>query len=228
MLGAPMSTPAVHIVPIFATPFGVVTLPDAAALNPALAALFTARTTPQWRAARGEPGALMFRSRDDLLEWPEEPVRRLTQSILAGVRAVAGSISELTEQEFGALQVEARAWFTLVRPDGCVPSTSYPNTSWLAVYCVTAPEASKARVDSGALRLHESRLLTMFQDPTQGGVRLPYRSGHCTWRPVPGEMAVFPAALTHEIALLRSSGTLTLVSVRARFVGSGGAWMPPW
>ena len=125
-------------------------------------------------------------------------------------------------------RLEARAWFTLVRPDGCVPSTSYPNTSWLAVYCVTAPEASKARVDSGVLRLHESRLLTMFQDPTQGGVRLPYRSGHCTWRPVPGEMAVFPAALTHEIALVRSSGMLTLISVRARFVGSGGAWMPPW
>jgi hypothetical protein len=41
-------------------------------------------------------------------------------------------------------------------------------------------------------------------------------------------MAVFPAALTHEIALVRSSGMLTLISVRARFVGSGGAWMPPW
>jgi len=223
-----MSTPAAHVVPIFATPFGVVTVPDAATLNPALAALFTARTTPQWREANGAPGALTFRSRDDLLEWPEQPVRRALQGILAGVRTVAGSISELTEQEFGALELEARAWFTLVRPDGCVPSTSYPNTSWLAVYCVTAPEASKARVDSGMLRLHESRLLTMFQDPTQGGVRLPYRSGHCTWRPVPGEMAVFPAALTHEIALVRSSGMLTLISVRARFVGSGGAWMPPW
>ena len=223
-----MSTPAAHVVPIFATPFGVVTLPDAATLNPALATLFTARTTPQWREASGGPGALTFRSRDDLLEWPEEPVRRVTQEILAGVRAVATSVSELPEREFAALRLEARAWFTLVRPDGCVPSTSYPNTSWLAVYCVTAPEVSQARVDGGVLRLHESRLLTMFQDPTQGGMRLPYRSGHCTWRPVPGEMAVFPAALTHEIALLRASGPLALVSVRARFVGSGGAWMPPW
>ena len=228
MLGPLMSTPAAHIVPIFAVPFGVVTLPDVATLNPGLAALFSARTTPLWRETRGGPGALMFRSREDLLEWPEEPVREVTRGILAGVRAVAASISELPAQEFGALRLEARAWFTLVRPDGCVPSASYPNTSWLAVYCVTAPEASKARADSGVLRLHESRLITAFQDPTQGTVHLPYRTGHCTWRPVPGEMAIFPAALTHEIALVRSSGVLTLLSVRARFVGSGGAWMPPW
>jgi hypothetical protein len=228
MLGAPMSTPAVQVVPIFATPFGVVTLPDAAALNPALAALFTARTTPQWRDTGGGSGALMFRSRDELLEWPEEPVRRVTQALLAGVRGVAGSISELTEDEFRALQVEARAWFTLVRPDGCLPSTSYPNTSWLAVYCVTAPEASKTRADSGVLRIQESRLGAMFQDPAQSGTRMPYRSGHVAWRPVPGEMAIFPAMLTHEIALVHSHGTLTLVTLRARFVGSGGAWMPPW
>ncbi len=222
-----MSTPAAHVVPIFATPFGVVTLPAATVLNPALTALFSERAPPQWRAGHG-PGALVFRGREDLGEWPEEPVRRLMREILAGVSAVAASISELTEKEFAALRMEARAWFTLVRPDGCVPSQSYPNSSWVAVYCVTAPEASQARVDSGVLRLHESRLGTMFQDPTQVGVRLPYRSGHCTWRPVPGEMAVFPAALTHEIALVRASGTLTLVSARVRFVGSSGAWMPPW
>jgi len=223
-----MSTPAAHVVPIFATPFGVATLPEAAALNPELAALFSSRTTPQFRDVRYGSGSLMFRSRDDLTEWPEEPVRRLVGGILAGVRAIAASISELPDREFAALRVEARAWFTLVRSDGCIPSTSYPNSSWLALYCVTAPEPSPARVDSGVLRLHESRLGTMFQDPAQGGVRLPFRSGHCTWRPVPGEMAVFPAALTHEVALVRASGTLTLVTARVRFVGAGGAWMPPW
>ena len=223
-----MSTPAAHVVPIFATPFGVATLPEAATLNPSLAALFSSRTTAQFRDGSEGAGSLMFRSRDDLTEWPEEPVRRVMGGILAGVSAVAASVSELTEREFAALRVEARAWFTLVRPDGCVPSTSYPNTSWLALYCVTAPEPSSARVDSGVLRLHESRLGTMFQDPTQGGVRLPYRSGHCTWRPVPGEVAIFPAALIHEVAMVRGSGTLTLVTARVRFAGSSGAWMPPW
>src|SRR5438270_11129363 len=31
-------------------------------------------------------------------------------------------------------RVQARAWFTIVRPDGCVPPTNYPNGSWLGVY----------------------------------------------------------------------------------------------
>ncbi|TLY85561.1 MAG: sulfotransferase [Gammaproteobacteria bacterium] len=44
-----MSTPAPHVVPLFATPFGVVSLPEAQTLNPALAALFAERATAQWR-----------------------------------------------------------------------------------------------------------------------------------------------------------------------------------
>src|SRR5438876_11948894 len=36
--GAPMSSPAPHVVPIFAAPFGVVIVPEAQALNPVLAA----------------------------------------------------------------------------------------------------------------------------------------------------------------------------------------------
>src|SRR5437879_5519527 len=43
--GAPMSSPAPHVVPIFATPFGVVTVPEAQALNPVLAAQFLERAS---------------------------------------------------------------------------------------------------------------------------------------------------------------------------------------
>jgi len=68
----------------------------------------------------------------------------------------------------------------------------------------------------------------MFQDVSQSAMRLPYLSGHCTWRPVPGEMAVYPAAVIHEIALLRARGRLVIVTARVRFVGSEQAWMPPW
>jgi len=223
-----MSLPAPHVVPIFATPFGVVTVPEAQTLNPPLAALFAARTRPEWRDGRVGAGALTFVSRDDLCEWPEQPVRQAVGAILSGVSAVAASISELTAEQFAALRVEARAWFTIVQPDGSVPSRSYPNTSWIAMYCVSAPEPSKARFDSGVLRMHESRLGMMFQDPSATGISVPYRMGHYSWRPVPGQMAVFPAAITHEIALLRSGSPLVLVAARVRFAGSGQAWMPPW
>ena len=224
-----MSTPAPHVVPLFATPFGVVSLPEAQTLNPALAALFAERATAQWRDPLAPQGALTFRSRADLTDWPEEPVRQAISGMLAGVGSVAASINDLGAEQFAALRVQARAWFTIVRSDGCVPPASYPNASWLALYCVTAPAPAKARLDSGVLRMHESRPGPMFQDATHSGIRVPYRPGHYAWRPVPGQMAVFPAAITHEIAMVRAAGALVIVSARVRFVASDHqAWMPPW
>jgi hypothetical protein len=156
-------------------------------------------------------------------------VRQAINGILAGVGSVAASINDLGAEQFAALRIQARAWFTIVRPDGCVPPSSYPNTSWLGVYCVTAPAPAKARFDSGVLRMHESRPGPMFQDATHSGIRVPYRPGHYAWRPVPGQMAVFPAAITHEIAMVRAAGALVIVTARVRFVASDHqAWMPPW
>lgn len=223
-----MKDPAPHVVPIFATPFGVAALPGAQILNAALAALFDAHAAREERTAAGRQGRSAFVSRDDLLDWTEDPVRKALREILAGVTSIAASISELSSDELSSLQLQARAWFTIVRPNGCVPATSYPNTSWVAVYCVMAPESSQERLDSGVLRMHESRMDTSFQDPAHQRLRVPYRRGHYTWRPVPGEMAVFPAALTHEIATVRAAGALTLLTARTRFVGASGAWMPPW
>jgi len=226
--GATVSSAVPHVVPIFATPFGVVTVPEAQALNPALAALFEEHATRESRAAGASSSPLAFRSRDDLLDWPEEPLRQAMRGILSGVSGVAASISEFSAEQFAALRLQARAWFTIVRPDGCVPPTNYPNGSWLGVYCVAAPPPSDSRFDSGMLRLHECRPGTSFQDATYGGLRLPYRPSHCNWPPVPGQMAVFPAAITHEIAMVRGGGELVIVSVRVRFVASEQAWMPPW
>jgi hypothetical protein len=217
-----------QVVPIFAAPFAVVTLAEARTLNPALAALLAERATPERRDPGDPGGTLKFCSRDDLLEWPEPPVRGTLQAMLAGVSAMVASISSLSAEQFATLTPQARAWFSIVRPNGYVSSTSYPNTAWLAVYCVTAPEPSEARFDSGVLRLHEWRPGTSFLDASQGALRLPYRASHCTWRPVPGEMAVFPAAVTHEIATVRGAGTLTIVMARVRFLASDKVWMPPW
>jgi hypothetical protein len=220
--------PTLDVVPIFATPFGVVTLPAAHELNAGLNALFAARASDKWRDPGSPRVARTFFSRDDLTEWPEEPVRQLIAQMLRGVSSVAASLSELDGAQFAALRIQARAWFTIVGSDGCVPSASYPNTSWIGIYCVASPPPAPARFDSGVLRMHESRLGTMFQDPTSIAIRIPYRPGHYTWRPVIGQMAVFPAAITHEIALLRSSGALVLVTARVRFAGTADAWMPPW
>jgi hypothetical protein len=217
-----------HVVPIFATPFGVVSLPDASSLNPELVTLFAGRTTPD-RAQPGVQRAFSFRSREDLFDWTEEPVRKLKGDITAAVIAVARSINDFSDEQFAGLRVQARAWFTVLQPNGSVPSVYYPNTSWCAVYCVSAPQTSPVRPDSGVLRLHESSRATMFSDATNSVTQLPYTPGHSTWRPVPGQVAVFPASITHEIALLRvETGHLVLVTALLRFFGASQTGMPWW
>jgi hypothetical protein len=223
-----MNASSPQIVPLFATHFGVLPLANAADLNPALATLFAARATEAGRDAGGKHAANTFVSRDDLTQWPEEPVREALRGILAGVRAMARAVSELDESQFAALRTDARAWFTIVHPEGSVPARGYANSSWFALYCVCSPEPSRARLDSGVLRIHELRPGPMFQDAADSALRVPYRRGHYTWRPVPGQMALFRAALTHEIALVRSGGPLVLISTRVRLLASDRSWMPSW
>jgi len=145
-----MSSPAPHVVPIFATPFGVVTVPEAQALNHRGCGKRAGRTSRESGARGASSGPLAFRSRDDLVDRPEEPLRTAIGGIVSGVSALAASISEFSAEQFAALRLQARAWFTIVRPDGCVPPTNYPNGSWLGVYCVAAPPPSDVAPYYGA------------------------------------------------------------------------------
>jgi hypothetical protein len=223
-----VSISAPSVVPIFATPLGIAPLPQAQGLNPALRALFAARAAADTTAAARGCTPLCYVGRDDLLEWTEEPVRKLTAAVLRGVYSVVAEVNDFAPGQLQTFTAQARGWLTILRPDGCLPATLYPLTSWCAIYCVAGPEPSPLRRDSGVLRLYESRLGTMFSDATNSGMRMPFRPGHCTWRPVPGELAVFPASVTHEIALLRSADELTLVTLRIRFVAPGQEGHPAW
>jgi hypothetical protein len=170
----------------------------------------------------------LYRSRDDLLEWKEEPLQQLTGNLLRGIWSFIASVNDFPQSQLLALTLQARAWFTIVTQDGCVPAASLPLTSWCAIYCVEAPEAAADRLDSGVMRLYESRLGTMFTDATNSVMRLPFTPGHYTWRPVPGQMVIFPASITHEIALIRATGQLMIVTVRARFVAEGQQGVSRW
>lgn len=207
------------VVPIFGTPFAVLHLAEANALNPLVSPVLATRIASQAATPAGESQRPCQSSRDDLFDWPEEPVRRLSGELLRAIWGLALSVNEFPESQLRTFTLHARAWATIVPPDGCVPATSYPLTSWCAIYCVQAPEPSPTRMDSGSLRLYESRFGTMFADPTNSAMRLPFRPGHYTWRPVPGQVAIFPASITHEIALVRAPSSLMLITVRARFAG---------
>lgn len=226
-------TPSASVVPLFATPFGVVRLPEVQARNRELASLFIAGEAAERSAdprigAAGGHDRLCYRSRDDLLDWPQEPVRILKAELSQAVRAVAASVTGLPEGALRPLTMQARGWFTIIHPDGCVPATSHPLTSWCCIYCVDAPGPSEKRSDSGALRLYESRLGTSFTDATLGGMRVPFALGHYTWRPTAGMLAVFPGWHKYEIALNRTPHPVILVTARCRFVAPGQEGVSRW
>jgi hypothetical protein len=220
-----MSAAPPILLPLFATPFGVVTVPRAEDLNPQLVELFMQRMP---RERTPQANTKVYRSQDDLFDWPEQAARGLATEIFRGVCSVVESLNAFEPGQLGSFSLEARGWFTIVEQNGSLSAASYPLTAWCAIYCVAAPEPSATRQDSGVLRLYESRLGTMFQDATNAAMRVPFTRAHYAWRPVAGQLAVFPASLTHEIALLRSAGKLILVTARVRFVAPGQEGVGRW
>ena len=221
-----MSQGSISVVPIFATPLAVVTLPIAPQSNEALVQLFA-----QHAAANPVPTAadvLCYQSRDDLLDWADEPVRNLFGEILRGVWSTVAAVTTMPPEQLKTLSMQARAAFTIVQPNGCVPAKSHSLTAWCGIYCLQAPAPAPGRGDSGVVRFYEARFGTMLADATTSAMRVPFTSGHYTWRAAPGQLVVFPGSLTHEIPLIRSDSALAFITLRTRFVAPGQEGLSRW
>jgi len=223
-----MTTPAPLVVPIFAMPFAVVEPGSTADLNAQLAALCLSRATAEYADPQAPRDRLCFRSCEDFFEWDLEAVSGLRRAMLGGVCEVVMAASHYTQAELQALKVQARARFALVRPNGCLPGTTAPMASWYALYCVAAPPPAPDRPDSATLRLYGIRNGTMFKDAANYRLRTPFGDSHYVWRPVAGQMAVFPASILHEVGLNRAQSDLLLVMARVRFAHGGEGAAPPW
>ena len=223
-----MSTPPLSVNPLFAVPFISALLPGAQALNPALLSLVGTRATETHRDGQLKSDPLCFRSREDLFEWPEPAAASLCSQLLGAVCQAVMAANTLSAAEFDGLSVQARARFVIVRRNGALPAASVPLASWCALYCVAVPARSPSRADSAAVRLYETRLANMFLDASNSHLRPPFTPGHQVWHPVPGEIAVFPASIMHEVALNRGDSDLVLVAARLRFAQPQTEALPPW
>jgi hypothetical protein len=213
------------VVPILATPLGRAALADGPQLNAVLAPWLR-----ELRARDPTPrgNALVYRSADDLFDRSELFVKKLATDMMRGVYDVIASISELSEDDLKSLRPEGRGWFTIIDQFGALPAANHPLTAWCAVYCITSPPPSTHRQDSGALRFYQSGLGTMLQDATNSPLRMPFHTGHYSWRPTPGEMVIFPAHVFHEIALLHDPGPMMLATLRLRFVAPEQQGLGRW
>lgn len=216
------------VMPILATPMGVVPLPEAAKWNAAVAEVVTHRAAAD--ASGGPSGAnrLTYVGTDDLMAWSEAPVRAVMAEILRGIAWVARSVNRFTSGEFESFALQARAACVIVHQNGGLPARNCPMSGWTAIYCVEAPEPAAERPDSGALRIYESRLGNMFADATLDTMALPFRPGHYGWTLAPGVLVVFPGSLMHEIAPVRGAGRLLALTVRARFLAPGQKGVSGW
>lgn len=215
------------ILPLFATPFGVLKLPQAAGLNAACATILLERAATVGRAADSSDHTPMQIHRWDDPCLDAAPLKTVVDEAARGVRSVVAALNRFTPAQFESLTMQTRSGFGIVRTHGAMPARSFSMTSWIGIYCIAAPEASD-RAESGALRLYEARLGNMFSDATNSALSVPYASGHYNWRPVPGRLAVFPGVTQHEIAIVRSPGPLIFITVRARFVAPGQEGWSSW
>ena len=214
------------LVPIFATPFAVVKIPRANQMNSPVTTLLEMRAS-----ADADPapmcGPFQYCSREQS-GFEDVGAQALAAEVLAGMRRAIALANHFDEQQIGAWQVQALVSFAIVRTDGYLPPRNFPMTSWCGIYCLEAPSSSPDRRDSGVLRLYEGRLGNVFADATNSAMRVPYATGHYSWRPVPGEVAVFPGSVTHGIAPIRSFGKLVLLVLRLRFFAPGQQGWTNW
>jgi len=214
-------------VPIFAAPFGSVSLAESAELNPALVSLFSLRATEAHRDPAMGADPLCFRSREDLFEWDNEAVARLkarnargtVRSGHGGQPLYGGGIR--CPRSAGARPLQHRA----SRRVYCRLESAARLLVRPVLRRSTCAPAGPSR--QRAVRLYEARMGGMFLDASNWRLRPPFSPGHHLWRPVAGQMAVFPASMLHEVALNRADGDLILVAARVRFA-SPGMEVPPW
>ena len=204
------------VIPIFATPFASINTAADAELNQQLA-----RICEQSCEETSDP--LLMRSKADFLDTAGELAATFRQLIMDNAIGVIVGLNDFASEEINDLQVDARAWSAIVKPNGHIPAQHFPGASWLAVYCVQSGEVDEGFKNAGILRIHETRLSSIYRDASNWNTNTPYRYGHYSWSPQPGSMALFPAHVQHEISVVRSSTPLILVFVLMRFVSASGS-----
>jgi len=216
------------IVPIHATPLGVIPLPEAAKWHAAAAKIISRRAAaePGRESPRAEP--LVCVGTDDAMSWDDPPMRAMMAEILRGIAWMARGVNSFAPGTFESLTLQARAAYLIVNQDGALGARNHSMSAWTGIYCIEAPEPAAERADSGRLRIYETRMYAMFADATTDTMALPFRPGHYGYQLAPGMLAVFPGGAMYEIAPVRGAGRLLALTVQARFVAPGQKGVSGW
>ncbi len=198
-----MSSP-LSITPAFATPLAVTVLPNAAALNRDLKALFLAREAEgeRWRkpVATRTVQINIFESEFNLFTWADAPVQHLRAFCLGKLGELITQLNGYRPDEVAKLKLRVDCWFHITRHGGYISNHTHPMASWSGVYCVAPGERPAAHPDSGVLRFPDARpYANMYQDHGNAKLRQPYGAGSLNYKLEPGQLVLFPSYLAHEV-----------------------------
>ncbi len=207
---------------------GIVPLPGVIQQNPAVAEVMRWHAAADGSRKASGSNPRVHVGSDDPTTWSEEPMRAVLAEMMRGVVWVARSVNRFAPGEFEAFTVQTRAEYVIVQRDGGLGARNHPMTAWTGIYCVEAPAPAPERLDSGQLRIYESRMGNMFADATTDTMTIPFRPGHYGWTLKPGVLVVFPGGLLYEIAPVRGDGELLVLTVRARFLAPGQTGVTGW
>jgi len=223
-----MSRPPPALRAIFATPFASLPLPAEDTLLADLEGLIRQGARPEQRDPAFPADPLCFRSREDFFTSTQPPVGRLQSAVLGAMAGIMRAASAYRDEDFAKLRIEARARFSLIRPDGALPFAGERASSWTFIYCVSAPRPPAHRLDSGAVRLYDLRMRNMYVDAGNALLRPPFDLAHHIWQPTAGYMTAFPSTIAYEVALNRTDQDVLLVIGRARLEAPGIDAGVPW
>lgn len=204
--------------PLYAVPLMEAHLPDAGRINAELAQLFLSLEAEGDRHRDPVPRDTqngLFESNFYLHQRTEPVVRTLFTFIDHALYSMIQGLNGYTDAQMGMLDLDMHSWFHVTRPHGFQGLHDHPNASWSAIYCVDPGDEGPAY--SGTVRFHDPRAAaSMYRDPANENMQVPYRLGSWQLRHRPGQLIAFPSYLTHEI--------FPYVGQRPRIVVALNAW----
>jgi len=205
----------------FATPLASVSLPGHAALNHDLRNVFLSREDESHRHHIRIPTQVgaVFESRFDLFEWPDAPIRTLSNFIHEALSGMVASVNGYSGAEMEGFEFFYDSWFHITRSAGYQSIHSHPNASWSGIYCVEPGDSPEDRPESGQVKFYDPRGAgpQMHFDPAnrQLDPRFSTTPVYLTHRA--GQLVMFPSWLFHEV--------LPYHGQRERIVVAFNAWL---
>lgn len=197
-----MQGPNISLRPHFAVPIAEVEVPHGEDIARDLIPLFLARENDQYRNAihRDTQHGALFESKFDVFTWPDEPVRRMAESIHSILGSVVKQLNNYSDEQFQALNFQYHAWYHITRNGGYQGTHNHPNASWSGIFCVDPGDEVAGRPDNGVVRFIDPRESAyMYIDAGNGNLQTPYHSEGYQISHRAGRLVLFPSYIMHEV-----------------------------